>query len=64
MLSWKDIKKTGLILVSVNMYFLLITFFKYSMISLTLVFLFFVGLLGMGLNIVYRATSDNKNSPQ
>lgn len=64
MLSWKDIKKTGLILVSLNMYFLLITFFKYSMISLTLVFLFFVGLLGMGLNIVYRATSDNKNSPQ
>jgi len=45
------------------MYFMLITCFKYSVISLTLVFLFFVGLLGMGLNIIYRATNDTQ-APQ
>ena len=62
LLTWQDPKKTLLILASTNMYFLLLTFFRYSLLSLTLTFLFFLGLLGMGLNIIYRATTDAQDA--
>ena len=60
LLSWKDMKKTGIIFASVNMFFMLLVCFGYSLISLGLLFLFFVSLVGMGLNIVYRATNDHQ----
>lgn len=60
MFSWKDKKKTGLITGAVNMFFMLIVCFDYSVIALAFLFLFFVSLLGMGLNIVYRATNDQQ----
>ena len=60
MISWKDKKKTGLITGAVNMFFMLIVCFGYSVIALGFLFLFFVSLLGMGLNIVYRATNDQQ----
>ena len=53
-------KKTGIIVASVNMFFMLLVCFGYSLISLALLFLFFVSLVGMGLNIVYRATNDQQ----
>jgi hypothetical protein len=40
------------------MYFLLITVFNYQIISLISLFFFFVSLLGMALNLVYRASND------
>ena len=64
LLTWQDPKKTALILASTNMYFLLLTFFRYSLLSLTLTFLFFLGLLGMGLNIIYRATTDAQDAEE
>ena len=60
--SWKDRKKTGIILAAANMFFVLVIFFNYSVFALALLFLFFVSLLGMGLNLVYRATSNEVQS--
>ena len=61
---FKEAKKGGMILVTVNMFFILITFFGYSVISLVLLFFFFVSLLGMGLNVIYRATNDQNNEQE
>jgi hypothetical protein len=61
--TWKDKKKTGVILATVNMFFILILQFSYSVLSLTLLFLFFSGLLGMALNLLYRATTNDPVSP-
>ena len=56
--AWKSFKKTGIIWMSINMYFMLITVFNYQIISLISLFFFFVSLLGMALNLVYRASND------
>lgn len=53
-------KKTAIIFASVNILFLLVIGFGYSVISLILLFLFFVSLVGIALNLIYRATSDAK----
>lgn len=57
--TWKDKKKTGVILATVNMFFILIFQLNYSILSLSLLFLFFSGLLGMALNLLYRATTND-----
>jgi len=41
------------------MFFILIFQFNYSILSLSLLFLFFSGLLGMALNLLYRATTND-----
>jgi len=56
--SWKNTKKTGMIFACVNMYFLLITVLHYQILSLLSLFLFFVSIIGMALNLVYRASND------
>ena len=58
MFSWKSMKKTGMICACVNMYFLLIIVFNYQIFSLVSLFLFFMSLIGMALNLVYRASND------
>jgi hypothetical protein len=57
MLSWKDFGKTGAIVGVINMFFMLIYLFDYSILSLCLLFLFFSSLFGMALNLLYRATT-------
>ena len=61
--TWKDKKKTGIILATINMFFILIFQFSYSVLSLSLLFLFFSGLLGMALNLLYRATTNDPVAP-
>ena len=63
LLTWKDRKKTGLIAAIINMFFMLIFKFNYSVLSLSLLFLFFSGLLGMALNLLYRATTNDPDQP-
>jgi hypothetical protein len=40
------------------MYFLLITVLHYQILSLLSLFLSFVSIIGMALNLVYRASND------
>lgn len=62
-MTWKDTKKTGLIVAVINMFFMLIFQFNYSVLSLTFLFLFFSGLLGMALNLLYKATTNDPVQP-
>ena len=54
-----DNKKTTFALIGlVNLLFILLIVFKFSLISLIFMFLFFISIVGTALNLLYKATSD------
>ena len=47
---WKKPAKTGKILGIINLFFILMVVYNYSLLSLILLFVFFISIAGMALN--------------
>jgi hypothetical protein len=60
MLEWKSTALSGKIVGVVNLFFLLMIVFNYSLISLVLLFVFFIALAGMALNLIYLSSREER----
>lgn len=58
LVSGANKKKTFALIGVLNILFILLIVFQYSLISLVFLFLFFISIVGTALNLVYKVTSD------
>ena len=60
LLSWHKPQSTAKLVLIVNLFFLLMIVFGYSLLSLLLLFVFFLALAGMALNLIYLSSREDE----
>jgi hypothetical protein len=60
MLLWKNPAQSGKIVGVLNLFFLLMIVYNYSLLSLLLLFVFFIALAGMALNLIYLSSREER----
>lgn len=64
LLSWTRPASTAPLFITLNLFFLLVTWFNFGIISLLFLFIFTLFLLGISLNLLYKASNDGGSEEQ